>query len=87
MFVLLYNILFCDVLNKFDLIRFYFLRCSEKYGELMVDVEAGKKENRSLDMKKVSLAKFLDVYKQSEIYLVQDIPPAMKGCLPVIPWI
>ena len=47
---------------------------------MMVDVEAGKKENRSLSMKQISLAKFLQVYKQSEVYLVQDVQPAMKGC-------
>ena len=57
-----------------------FLLCSEKYGKMMVDVEAGKKENRSLSMKQISLAKFLQVYKQSEVYLVQDVQPAMKGC-------
>lgn len=45
------------------------------YGDWMVDVEEGKKENRSFGLQSMRFAKFLDTYKSEEIYLVEDILP------------
>ena len=58
---------------------FNFIRSSEKYGDLDVDIEYGKKESRSDDAKVISFKKFLDTYKDDDIYMVQDVKPSMKG--------
>ena len=57
----------------------FFISSSEKYGDLMMDVESGKKEDRSHAMKNVPFRKFLDTYKEADVYMVQDIQDPMKG--------
>ncbi|CAK8680367.1 unnamed protein product [Clavelina lepadiformis] len=47
----------------------------EKYGEWFIEVEEGKKENRSWGTEQMTFAEFLDRYKTEDIYLVQDILP------------
>ncbi|KAI0242747.1 hypothetical protein LSAT2_011403 [Lamellibrachia satsuma] len=56
----------------------------EKYGDLDVDIEYGKKESRSDDAKAISFKKFLDTYKDDDIYMVQNVKPSMKGDLSML---
>ena len=59
--------------------KLFFILSSEKYGDLTMDIESGKKEDRSLAMNKVPFRKFLDSYKEDDVYMVQDIKDPMKG--------
>lgn len=51
---------------------------NSKYGNLTVDVEEGKKENRSKELFNMPLSKFLKIYNQSDVYLVQSLPKIMR---------
>ncbi|CAH1797094.1 unnamed protein product [Owenia fusiformis] len=46
---------------------------SSQFGDWDVEVEMGKKENRSGSARHLPFKSFLDVYKNSDIYLVEDI--------------
>lgn len=50
-----------------------------KYGHLQVDVEQGKKENRSNYLWTMKLEEFLSKYNDSDIYLVNSLPREMMG--------
>ncbi|XP_033108665.1 bifunctional peptidase and arginyl-hydroxylase JMJD5-like [Anneissia japonica] len=50
----------------------------EKYGHLTVEVEEGKKENRSLGLWEMTLREYIDQYNNKDIYLVESIKPAMR---------
>ncbi|XP_071964354.1 bifunctional peptidase and (3S)-lysyl hydroxylase Jmjd7-like [Antedon mediterranea] len=50
----------------------------EKYGHLTVEVEEGKKENRSLGLWEMTLKEYIDQYNNKDIYLVESIKPAMR---------
>ena len=52
---------------------------SSKYGNLNVDVEEGKKENRSKELFSMPFSKFLKTYNESDVYLVQSLPKIMRG--------
>jgi hypothetical protein len=52
---------------------------SEKYGKIYVDVEGGKKENRKANQYVMPMSKFLQIYNQSNIYMVYDVAKEMKG--------
>ena len=56
----------------------YFIH-SEKYGKIYVDVEGGKKENRKANQYVMPMSKFLQIYNQSNIYMVYDVAKEMKG--------
>lgn len=51
---------------------------SSKYGKIEVDVEEGKKENRSKELFHMPLSKFLNMYNKSDVYLVQSLPKIMR---------
>ncbi|ELU08556.1 hypothetical protein CAPTEDRAFT_211217 [Capitella teleta] len=51
----------------------------DTYGTYKVDVEVGKKENRSQELLHLTLKDFLAVYDSRELYMVQDILPEMMG--------
>ena len=48
------------------------------YGHWKVDVELGKKENRSGNMIHITYGEYLDRYNTSDIYLVSHIKPGLK---------
>lgn len=50
----------------------------EKFGEEMVQVEKFKKERRDAGIKTMSLSKFLGVYKDKDMYMVQDLLDDMR---------
>ena len=52
---------------------------SEKFGEESIDVEEGKKENRSLATFNFKLQDFISRYKKEDIYLVESLPLKMRG--------
>ncbi|XP_041365632.1 bifunctional peptidase and arginyl-hydroxylase JMJD5-like [Gigantopelta aegis] len=52
---------------------------SKTFGNIMIEVEEGKKENRDFGMERMSLKKFLNIYKTKDIYLVNDLPMSMKA--------
>ncbi|KAL3866847.1 hypothetical protein ACJMK2_044106 [Sinanodonta woodiana] len=51
----------------------------EKYGQEEVQVEQGKKENRSEKYYEFTLSQFLNIYNKSNLYMVHDIPKQMAG--------
>ncbi|KAI0221585.1 hypothetical protein LSAT2_027102 [Lamellibrachia satsuma] len=57
---------------------------AEKYGDIDIDVEHGKKELRADDTRVLSFRKFLDTYKDDDIYMVQNVKPSMKGDLSML---
>ena len=46
-----------------------------------MDVEEGKKENRSLGTFNFKLQDFIKRYKNEDIYMVESLPKSMKGNL------
>ena len=52
---------------------------AEKFGKLLVMTEHGKKENRSDDISYVQLKTFLKRYNETDEYLVETLPPPMRG--------
>lgn len=42
-------------------------------------MENGKKENRDEATARMLLGDFIDIYKESDMYMVQDILPQMTG--------
>ncbi|XP_077988721.1 bifunctional peptidase and (3S)-lysyl hydroxylase Jmjd7-like [Glandiceps talaboti] len=50
----------------------------DRYGKLEVEVEEGKKENRSLSLFHMTLARFLDIYNMSDVYMVESMQDQMK---------
>lgn len=51
----------------------------EKFGGEGIDVEEGKKENRSLGTFHFKLQDFIRRYKDEDIYMVESLPPKMRG--------
>lgn len=51
---------------------------SEKFGQEGIDVEEGKKENRSLATFHFKLQDFISRYKDEDIYLVETLPAKMR---------
>nr|XP_054756261.1 bifunctional peptidase and arginyl-hydroxylase JMJD5-like isoform X1 [Lytechinus pictus] len=51
---------------------------SEHYGHLNVEVEEGKKENRSKELWQMSLSQYIQRYQKEDVYLVTDVPPEMS---------
>lgn len=56
-------------------IKFIFLR--EHYGNEIVRVDYGKKENRYRSADEMSLAEFLSMYNTTDRYLIDTLPTAM----------
>ncbi|XP_033634064.1 bifunctional peptidase and arginyl-hydroxylase JMJD5-like [Asterias rubens] len=50
-----------------------------QHGELEVEVEEGKKENRSRGLWSMKLHEFLDEYGQGDIYMVSSVLPELAG--------
>nr|XP_002129610.1 jmjC domain-containing protein 7 [Ciona intestinalis] len=48
---------------------------SKKYGNWKIVAEEGKKEDRDLGTMDMTFKKFLQIYKKTDIYLVQDVLP------------
>lgn len=46
---------------------------------MKVDVEEGKKENRSKQLFNMPLEEFLQSYQEKDIYLVASVPEIMRG--------
>lgn len=59
----------------------------EKFGHIKVDIEEGKKENRSLGMWQWPFKKFLERYKEEDIYMVHSLPKQMRGDLRLFPFL
>ncbi|XP_057300540.1 bifunctional peptidase and arginyl-hydroxylase JMJD5-like [Hydractinia symbiolongicarpus] len=57
----------------------------EHFGELQVDVEEGKKENRSLSMWRWPFKKFLETYQKEDVYMVHSLEEKMRGDLRLFP--
>ena len=49
------------------------------YGEERVEIERGKKEDRDGKALELKLSKFLDIYQDSDLYMVHTVPDSMKG--------
>lgn len=62
-----------------DILILYRLQHSEKFGQEGIDVEEGKKENRSLATFHFKLQDFISRYKDEDIYLVETLPAKMRG--------
>lgn len=62
-----------------DILFLYHLQHSEKFGQEGIDVEEGKKENRSLATFHFKLQDFISRYKDEDIYLVETLPAKMRG--------
>lgn len=62
-----------------DILILYHLQHSEKFGQEGIDVEEGKKENRSLATFHFKLQDFISRYKDEDIYLVETLPAKMRG--------
>lgn len=62
-----------------DILTLYHLQHSEKFGQEGIDVEEGKKENRSLATFHFKLQDFISRYKDEDIYLVETLPAKMRG--------
>lgn len=52
---------------------------AEKFGGLIIMTEHGKKENRTDDISYIQLKTFLNRYNHTDEYLVETLPPAMRG--------
>ena len=52
---------------------------SENFGQEAIDVEEGKKENRSLATFNFKLKDFITRYKNEDIYMVESLPVKMRG--------
>ncbi|XP_035668201.1 bifunctional peptidase and arginyl-hydroxylase JMJD5-like isoform X1 [Branchiostoma floridae] len=52
---------------------------SAQYGDLEVEVEEGKKENRTWPAYSMPFREFLSTYKSKDIYLVESIEPELRG--------
>ncbi|XP_070543367.1 bifunctional peptidase and (3S)-lysyl hydroxylase Jmjd7-like [Ptychodera flava] len=50
----------------------------DKYGEINVEVEEGKKENRSLSLFDMKFRRFLEIYNSSDVYMVESLHDQMK---------
>ena len=55
------------------------LSFSENFGQEAIDVEEGKKENRSLATFNFKLKDFIMRYKNEDIYMVESLPVKMRG--------
>jgi len=55
------------------------LSFSENFGQEGIDVEEGKKENRSLATFHFKLKDFLRRYTNEDIYMVESLPVKMRG--------
>lgn len=51
--------------------------CRENYGDIIVRVDYGKKENRARSADNMELREFLTIYNDSDRYLVDTLPEAM----------
>ena len=63
------------------LIHFYFvsfINTSEKYGDIEVNVDYGKKENRERPADIMILREFLEIYNKTDRYLVDSLPDALQ---------
>lgn len=54
---------------------------SKKFGRIAMDVEEGKKENRSLRTFNFKLQDFINRYKKEDVYMVETLPKQMQGDL------
>ncbi len=69
-------------MDNIKLLLYLFKDCiffSKMYGPLLVEVETGKKENRSAGMDVMTMSQFLERYQKNNIYMVQDVLPEMMG--------
>ena len=60
------------------------LTFSENFGQEAIDVEEGKKENRSLATFNFKLKDFIRRYKNEDIYMVESLPVKMRGTYIII---
>ncbi|KAK3729606.1 hypothetical protein QZH41_016172 [Actinostola sp. cb2023] len=52
---------------------------SKKFGGIKMEVEEGKKENRSLGSFNFKLQDFISRYKKEDVYMVESLPKEMQG--------
>lgn len=55
------------------------LCCSKTFGEVQVDVEVRKKEDRTAGLRKMSMKDFLSVYKDQELYIVDSVGDELRS--------
>ncbi|KAL5004588.1 hypothetical protein ScPMuIL_018044 [Solemya velum] len=75
-----------DALNSIEFPAFqkwtdHYLR--EKFGEEMVEVEKGKKEDRDRGMEVMKFKEFIKFYESADIYMVHTLPASMEGDITV----
>ena len=58
---------------------FHIIFSRSKYGDLVAEVETGKKEYRGNELMSMPMVQFMQEYNTSDIYMVQDIWPEMYG--------
>ncbi|KAJ8317858.1 hypothetical protein KUTeg_002949 [Tegillarca granosa] len=74
-------VIFKNVLETVDMPVYYKWTddyLDKNYGDIMVDMEIGKKEIRKGEMFSRKLSYFLKRYKNMDAYLVEDLPDRMK---------
>ena len=49
-----------------------------EFGDVTVDIEQKKKEDRSLGLTSMNVSQFLSLYKDKELYVVDSIQEEMK---------
>ena len=78
-FHLFYCIYCLIVTNDFVFAFISFSKFRSTYGDIEVDVEEGKKENRSQGVWSMRLADYIDLYEKKDVYMVHSVPPKMAG--------
>lgn len=58
---------------------------SNEFGNVVVDIEEGKKENRSLGAWNWPLKQFIEKYKKDDVYMVHTLPKEMARDLRLLP--
>lgn len=53
----------------------------QNFGDEMVEVENGKKENRNRGLEVMKLKEFIKYYERADIYMVHTLPDSMKGVI------
>lgn len=56
----------------------------EHYGRLQFKSDLAKKEQLVINSAKLSLSEFLDVYNETQNYIVDQLPTEMRGEMPLV---
>lgn len=60
-----------------------YLGSFEESKSYLVDIEEGKKENRSLGFQQPSFKKFLEMYQKEDVYFVSGVPEFLRKDIPI----